>query len=201
MLNQLSASYIFLTYGTNIIEQTGTHLPPKIASIFLAPVTILGTLITSHFVDKKGRKFLLILSMAGCVLGHASLITYISLHKSGFDTSSFHWTPVFNMSFIVLLASAGVVPLTFICLVEAFPVKVRPFGVTFGNVAINIIAFVTVKVFPILSQIIHLNGCLVIFCVCCAFGVLFIVFCVDETKGKELNVSKKFDDSDQTTRL
>lgn len=181
-------------------------MPPKIASIFLAPVTIVGTILTSQLVDRKGRKFLLILSMIGCTFSHASLIAYLYLHNSGIDTTSFHWTPVVCMASVVLLASAGIVPLTFICLVEAFPVKIRSLGVTIGNVAINIFAFITVKTFPILSQVIGLVNCLTIFCICCAAGALYIILFVDETNGKELNVTKnnnvKSDNDDtQVTRL
>lgn len=190
LLNQLSASYVFLTYGTKIIEKAGTHLSPESASISLAVVTLVGTTLTSQLVDTKGRKFLLILSMAGCAMGHAVMIAYLFLHQNGVDVTLFHWTPVICMAAIVLIASTGIVPMTFICLVEAFPVKVRSFGVTFGNVAINIFAFVISKSFPILNEAIGLPGCLIIFCISCAVGVLFIVFCVDETKGKDLNVSK-----------
>lgn len=196
LLNQLSAAYTFLTYGTNIIKQSGTNLPPKTASIALALVTVVGAFLTSQLVDRKGRKFLLVFSMIGCTLGHASMIVYLYLYQHGYDTSMFQWAPVASMSFI-LLVSAGIIPLTFICLVEAFPVKVRSFGVTLGNIAINLFGFLTIKTFPILDEMIGLKSCLFIFFICCAFGSLYIIFCVDETKGKELNVAKNVDDGIQ----
>lgn len=201
LLNQLSASYTFLTYGSNIIKQSGTNLPPKTASISLALVTVVGTTLTSQLVDRKGRKFLLVLSMIGCTLGHALMIVYLYLYQHGYDTSMFQWTPVVCMSFIILIASVGIVPLTFICLIEAFPVKVRSFGVTFGNIAINIFAFLTIKAFPILDEMIGLKSCLFIYFICCGFGAIYIIFCVDETKGKELNVAKNTDDGVQITRM
>lgn len=165
---------------------SGTYLSGEAASIWLAVVSLVGTVLTSRLVDSKGRKFLLIYSMAGCTLGHAVMIAYLYINRSGVDTSLFHWTPVICMASVVLLASAGIVPLTFICLVESFSMKVRSFGVTFGNVVFNISAFFILKSFPILSEDFGLTFCLIIFSVSCALGVFFIIFCVDETKGKDL---------------
>lgn len=198
LLNQISAQYIFLTYGSKIIEKSGTHLSVEVASLSLAIVTILGTAVSSQLIDTKGRKFLLTFSMAGCTLGLAVMIAYLFLHQHGIDLTSFHWTPVICMTFVVWIASAGIVPVTFICLVEAFPVKVRSFGVTFGNIAINLFAFVTSKMFPTLSESMGLAGCLAIFCITCAFGVFYIIFYVDETNGKDLNVTKSSIDNTKT---
>lgn len=191
LLNILSGAFIFLTYGTNIIEKSGTHLSPEVASISLAVVQLFGTFLTAKLVDTKGRKFLLVLSMSGCALGHAVMVAYLYLHQSGVDTSLFHWTPVICMGFIILIASIGIVPLTLICLVECFPVKTRSFGVTFGNVSINVFSFFIIKSFPILSENIGLQGCLIIFSVCCTIGIAYMALCVDETKGKDLNVLKR----------
>lgn len=129
--------------------------------------------------------------MSGCTLGHAVMGIYLYLHHSGFDTSMFHWTPVICMSFIILIASTGIVPLTLICLVECFPIKVRPVGLTFGNVCINVISFVIAGALPLLTEMIGLRNCSIIFSTGCGLGIIYMVLCVEETKGKELNNLKR----------
>lgn len=61
-------------------------------------------------------------------------------------------------------------------------------GVTMESLAVNIFAFVAVKTFPILNEIIELHENCVIFAISCMVGCLFIVLIVPETKGKDLNV-------------
>lgn len=53
-------------------------------------------------------------------------------------------------------------------------------------VTINIFAFTSIKMFPILSATIHLYGCISIYAVGCAFGTLFIAKFIKETKGINL---------------
>lgn len=188
LLQCLSAHFTFLTYGSKIIEQSGTHLSSEVSSISMALVQMFATFVTFVLIDRKGRKFLLIISLVGCALGHGAMIAYLYLHNNGFDTSMFHWTPIICMSSIILAASIGIIPLTFICMAEMFPPKTRSFGLTFGTAVLNIILFLITKAFPVLMEAIGLQGCLMIFCVSCTFGTLFAILFVEETKGKDLNM-------------
>lgn len=52
---------------------------------------------------------------------------------------------------------------------------------------INVITFLFVKLFPILLNIINLHGCLIIFGVGCIIGTIFVLFVLEETKGKSLD--------------
>lgn len=66
----------------------------------------------------------------------------------------------------------------------------RSFGVTFASVTLNVINFIVIKGFPSLTEIIQLQGCLLIGVIGCVFGVIFVTYCVRETKGKDLNALK-----------
>lgn len=191
----MSASYIILTYGSEIIEKSGTQVSSEYSTISFACMQILGTFVSLTLVDKKGRKFLLICSLIGCSIGHAVTIAYLFMHHSDeIDVSAFHWLPIVCYAFIVFMAGIGIVPLTLICTVEFFDAKVRPIGLTFGNIANNIITFIVVKMYPILVEHIGLANCLLIFCVSCILGTAYVRFCVEETRGKEINVIKSDDE-------
>lgn len=190
LLNKTTAAYVFLTYGATIVQDTGTQLSPKGSSIGFAVMPLIGTFITTILVDTKGRKFLLVLSMVGCSLGHIALSIYLYLHGSDIDTLMFNWTPVICMGAIVLLSSAGIIPLTLICIVESFPVKVRSLGLAYGNLATNVFAFAVVKIFPVIQVNIGLLNSLLFFAAGSIFGSFYVIFCVEETKGKDLNVLK-----------
>lgn len=169
------------------MSASGTNLPSGASSIFMALVQLLATFGTYIFIDKKGRKFLLIVSLVGCSISHAIMIAYMHLNSRGIHMAFVHWTPILAMAMAIFMASIGIIPLTFICMAESYPSKMRAFGMTFGNVVLNIITFIVIKMYPILQNSIGLPMCLILFCVCCALGAIYVTIFVEETKGKELN--------------
>lgn len=195
----MSASFIFQTYGSNIIAESGTSLPSGWSSIAFAIVQLLGTYFSAIYIDTKGRRCLLIISMAGSLIGHLIMAAYVYLHYYGIDVSMLHWTPIICMSFIIFISSIGIVPLTTICTVECFPIKLRSFGLTFGNVLLNAIGFVVTKMYPIVSEMIGLSNCSVIFGVSCLLSAIFMILYSDETKGKELNEIERGDNKTESS--
>lgn len=56
-----------------------------------------------------------------------------------------------------------------------------------STVSVNAFSFITAKSFPILAEIIHMYGCMMIFATFCLIGIFFVIFVMDETKGKSLD--------------
>lgn len=193
LLNSLTGQFVFLTYSSYIIEKSGTHLPSEIASICMALVQLIATAVAYILIDRKGRKFLLIMSMFGCMLGHGIVAGYLHLHLTGFDTSMFHWTPIIFICVVIFMAAVGIGPLIFICIAELYPPKTRTAGLTFGSVSANLFIFLASKVFPILMEVFGLEKCLMICSIGCGVGSVLIFFLIQETKGKELNVVQAAD--------
>lgn len=157
----------------------------------MAVVQLLATIVTYKLIDRKGRKFLLIVSLIGCAMSHALMVGYMHLKSyggEGFQTSLlFKWTPVLCMASVIFMSSIGMIPLTNICMAESFPTKIRPFGMTFGNITLNSCAFILFKMYPLVEQTIGLEACMMIFCISCTLGTIYVAVFVEETKGKELN--------------
>lgn len=51
-------------------------------------------------------------------------------------------------------------------------------------------SFTYVKVFPFLLELIDLYGCMIIFMSGSVIGALFVIFALEETKGKSLDTLK-----------
>lgn len=124
-MNQFTGCFIFLTYAGNILSKTGTGVNPYTCSIILGVVQIIGSLFTTQLADRLGRRVLLITSLFGTVLGQTALSTFTYLQTLDYDLSMFDWVPVTIMSFVIFIASLGVIPLTSICTVEVLPAKVN----------------------------------------------------------------------------
>lgn len=55
------------------------------------------------------------------------------------------------------------------------------------SMTINVFAFITIKIFPILSNIIEIYGCFTIMGLFSTFGIFFVYFVMDETNGQCLD--------------
>lgn len=196
-LSQSCGSYVFITYASTIFARSGTSFSPELSSIVLAMVQIAGTLLAARFVETQGRKLLLIVSLAGCTFGLSAMAVYLYCVSLGFNMSMFTWVPVTSLGLVILISSVGIVPLSLICLVELLPPKVRSFGLTVGTSSMSLFAFGLVITFPVLMEVIDMHGCMLIFAITCALGIIFVIFAVDETKGKTLDLlNKEKDKSD-----
>lgn len=106
---------VFTTYSVVIFEMAGaTHIDPHISSISLAVLQLIGNLCTTSFSDTLGRKALLIISLLGSAFGMLTFAMFSYLRHIGYDLTAFEWVPVISLSFVIFVASAGVVPLMFL---------------------------------------------------------------------------------------
>lgn len=121
---QFTASLAITCYAVLIIKKSGTSLNPYTSSIVCAVTPIFGSLLSTYLADKLGRRVLNCISLTGCAIGlfGLSLYQYLKVHDN--SLSSFDWFPVFCLSFVVFMASAGILPLSIICSVENLPPKV-----------------------------------------------------------------------------
>lgn len=124
-INQCTGCFVFLTYAGSILSKTGTSVNPYIASIILGVIQIVASLFTTQLADRLGRKVLMIISLFGTVLGQTALSAFTYLQMLDYDLSLFDWVPVTSMSFVIFIGTAGVIPLSSICTVEALPAKVN----------------------------------------------------------------------------
>lgn len=199
---------VFITYAAFIFVEVGaTQNDPYISSITIAVVQLIGTLCATRFSDSLGRKALLIISLLGSSFGQLSFALYSYLKHNDYELSSFEWVPVASLSFVIFIASSGMVPLMFLCTAEGLPSEVstdyffisffwnnliecnmqsfqiRTIGITICNVFMNLVSFICLKLFPILVATIGLHGCMVTMAIVCICGTLYVYFVVEETNG------------------
>lgn len=125
-LLQCTLHFTLITYAVLIFSRTGTHiLDPHSSSIVLAVALLIGSLVSTYFVDILGRKISIILSVSGCVLGLSTMGLYQFLHVHNCDLSSFTWVPVVSLSFVIFMSSSGIMPLSTVCGIENLPTKVQ----------------------------------------------------------------------------
>lgn len=56
------------------------------------------------------------------------------------------------------------------------------------TITLSLSSFILNRFFPVGSEIIGLYGCLWFMAVTCVFGTLFVIFIMEETNGRDLDV-------------
>lgn len=108
-----------------IFESAGSSLSPTISAIIVGLIQLVGTYVSTVLVERAGRKLLLLISGVGVVVSQLAMGAHTYLKSSGYDTSGFDWLPVAAFSFMLFIASLGLLTLPFLVIFEILPVKIR----------------------------------------------------------------------------
>ncbi|XP_053673560.1 facilitated trehalose transporter Tret1-like [Anopheles nili] len=187
-INQFCGVFAILTYAASIFAGVGSTLDPNTSAIIMGTIQIVGTLSSFVFVDLAGRKVLLIVSTFGTGLGLLLLAVFNWFTGNGAEQwlQDYSWFPIVSLSATVYLFSIGLCNIPFFVLPELLPPKICNVGNTLSMVSITIFSFISLKIFPIMVEVIKLYGALGLFAGISFAGVAMIALIVPETKGKNL---------------
>lgn len=126
IINVFSGSFAILNYTSSIFDAVKTDIHPNTNTTIIGVVQIIGTITAIILVDRYGRKMLLMLSTAsmGICLAAFGMYAFFAEETSVDLTPYRSWLPLLLMALIILAANVGVIPVTFVVLVEILPPKV-----------------------------------------------------------------------------
>jgi sugar porter (SP) family MFS transporter len=189
MFNQLSGINAILYYAPRIFEMAGfdkahAYLQP----VYIGAANLFFTLLAMSFIDRFGRKTLLI-------IGSVGMIVFLALTANAFrgDISGNSFVLVYLIGFIAFFAfSQGAVIWVFIS--EIFPNSVRSQGGSLGSFTHWIMAAIISWTFPIIVEHSANGGfySFVFYSTMMLLHLFFVVKFLPETKGKSLeNIQKE----------
>lgn len=184
---QFSGTFTLSNYAKTIFSESGTALDPNVSSIVLGSIQVLGTICAATFIDRVGRKVLLLISSAGSAT--ALLITgiYAYLNAEGYDLRAFSVLPVVSLSFFIFISAVGLSPVPYVLVSEVLPQKIRRIGVTVCVCLVSLFAFIMLRFFPVMLATFGLHGCMWFFTCVSVSGFVFTLLVVKETKGMNLD--------------
>jgi MFS family permease len=188
VFNQLSGINVIMYYAPMIFEKSGASTNASMWQAVAVGVTnMLFTIIAMFFIDKLGRKTLLLIGAVGMGLSLAGA----GLHDMAgmFDASA---VVFFVIAFIAFFAfSQGAVIWVF--LAEIFPNKVRSQGSSLGSSTHWIMNTIIGFLFPVVLAALHDKvGPIFMFFAIMQIPFFFFVWrMMPETKGKSLEELEK----------
>ncbi|XP_055302940.1 uncharacterized protein LOC129568722 [Sitodiplosis mosellana] len=183
-MNQLCGAFAMLNYTAYVFEEAGSSMSSNESAIVVGIISILGSLISTNLVDRAGRKILFFVSSVGAALGLVTLGTYVMLKSWDYDVEPFNWIPIASFSFVVFIASLGVLNLPFLVISEIFPENIKDFAVSFCMIVLELLTFIVVKWLPFIMGSLGFHGSMFLFAGICLLGEVFIIIFLPETKGK-----------------
>jgi len=186
VLQQVTGINTIIYYGPQIFSLAGitSNKNAIFATLLVAIMNVLATIIALVLVDRVGRKPLLYVGVGGMTLS-LFILSYAFHNQTALGSSLGIVATICLMVYITCFAfSMG--PIAWILVSEVFPLWVRGRGVaaaTLGSGTSNILVSIT------FLSLIKADGNTITFAiygVFCILTLLFVRFVIPETKGREL---------------
>jgi len=181
VFNQVSGINAIIYYAPRIFEMTGLGTDSALLStVGLGLVNFVFTLLAMNFIDRSGRRTLMLIGSVGVILT-------LALVANAFYTQNFsnYLVPVCLFVYIAFFAfSQGAVIWVFIS--EIFPNEVRAKGQALGSFTHWIMASLIAFAFPWITERLGGGNTFMLFSVMMVLQLLFVWRIMPETKGKTL---------------
>ncbi len=186
VFNQVSGINAIIYYAPRIFEMAGLGAHTSLlSSVGIGLVNFTFTLLAISFIDKIGRRTLMLIGSLGLILS-LSLVSYTFFTN---DFGGYHIT-IYLMLYIAFFAfSQGAVIWVFIS--EIFPNEVRAKGQTLGSFTHWVMAALIAFSFPYFAENLGGGNTFLFFSVMMVLQLLFVWKLMPETKGKSLEQIEK----------
>ena len=180
VLQQWSGINVIFNYAEEIYRGAGYGVSGILFNIVITgTVNLVFTLVALCFVDRLGRRTLLLWGCAGIGLSHLVIGLAYRFGWKGWPVL------VFTLCTIGCYAMS-LAPVTWVLIAEIFPNRVRGAAISVSVSALWIACFILTYSFPVLNKSLGPAGTFWLYSAICLAGFLFILRRVPETKGKSL---------------
>lgn len=171
---------VIFNYAQEIFASAGFDINGTLKSIVATGlINLVFTLAALPLVDKLGRRKLMLLGASGLT------IIYI-LIAGAYAAGIMGWPVLVLVLAAIAIYALTLAPVTWVLLSEIFPNRVRGLAMSLGTLALWVACFLLTYTFPLLNAGLGAAGSFLLYGVICAFGYLYILRHVPETKGVTL---------------
>lgn len=180
---QFSGIFVIIVYGTKFAVEAGVTIDPFLCTVFIGLTRVLTTVLMGYVSDEFGRKPPAIFSgigMTTCMFGLAACSWNPSI------VTAFSWIPVVLLLGFFSCATLGFLTLPFSMISEVFPQKFKGFCTGITIFIGYVMSFFCIKFYPDMIDLLGNGFLFIIYGSVSLLGIVFVVLCLPETKGKSL---------------
>ncbi|XP_053685630.1 facilitated trehalose transporter Tret1-2 homolog [Sabethes cyaneus] len=198
-IQQLSGIDAVIFFTVEIFRSAGSSLDGHLATIIVGTVQVLSNFSALFVVDRAGRKPLLIIS--GVIMSLAMASMGAAFHLNSIGNTCFGYLPVVSLITFMIGFSLGYGCIPFLLMGELFPTAQRSLLSSLAGSFNLAVMFVVIKTYHPLEDAISTSGTFWMYSILCAIGVVFVMTCVPETKGRDLeSIHKLFEKKTTASR-
>ncbi|XP_072932229.1 facilitated trehalose transporter Tret1-like [Epargyreus clarus] len=187
-ISQQGSGLLSVTFfATTIFELAGSSVEPWIATIVIGCTQLFGGLLTPIFVERCGRRILLLISTALCCLSMLVLGVYFYLHHiDHWVVQKITWLPLASLIIFYISYDSGLGIIPNALSGEMFEPNVRSKGCAVAITLSWLTGFLVTTTFGTLVTVVGGHVGFWFFSAVCGMTFLYCLFFVPETKGKSL---------------
>lgn len=180
VLQQWCGINIIFNYAAEIYRSAGYGISDVMFNIVITgAVNMVFTVIAMLLIDSLGRRRLMLF---GCIgIGASHLLASLA-YRAGWQG---FWVLVLTLAAIAFYA-VSLAPVTWVLITELFPNSVRATAVSISVAALWVSSFALTYTFPFFSEAFGTSRVFLLYGGICLLGLVFVYFCVPETKGQSL---------------
>jgi sugar porter (SP) family MFS transporter len=180
VFQQVTGINVVMYYAPAIFKSAGfVNDSALLQTALMGLVNLTFAVLSMLFVDRVGRKPLMVIGSIGMALAMAMLaITFLTGHTQGYFVL---------LCIMTYLAAFGfsLGPVVWVLIAEIFPNRLRSYAVAISTFALWAANFIVTLTFPYLLHRLN-GGCFAIYGAMCVLCLLFVLKYLDETRGKTL---------------
>lgn len=172
-------------YAPELLQQTGfsSVTVDLLGTVGVGVIYVIMTVVALRLVDHHGRRPLMLGGLIGMAIGLSVLVIVLRAE------------PVTNLGATIgslglfLFAAAfaiGPGAVVFVLMSEVLPQHVRAMGMGVASLVLWLTYFISAYTFPVLNSLIGSANVFLLYTIICIASLLFVYFCVQETKGQQL---------------
>ena len=186
MFNQFTGINVVFYYAPSLFKAAGFgNESALMQTVMVGATNLIFTVIAMSFIDKLGRKFLLIVGAIGMPI-------FLGLFAAAFLKQSFagYQVLIYLIGFVAFFASSqGLV--IWVILSEMFPNNIRSRASSIGTFSHWFFNALTSFLFPIAAGAFGIGYIFIFYTIATLISLLFFIKFLDETKGKTLEELEK----------
>lgn len=185
--SQITGINAIMYYAPEIFKATGDGVKSALLqTIMIGVINIISTVVAILYVDKLGRKLMLMIGSGGMAVFLALIGAFFFMNMT-----KGYWVVMAILGYISFFGiSLG--PLTFVVIAEIFPNRVRAKAISVAILCLWVSTFIVSLVFPGLLKFFGGAYTFWVFAGLSAVAFLFICKVVPETKGKTLEEIEQY---------
>uniref|UniRef100_A0A182IUD3 Facilitated trehalose transporter Tret1 n=1 Tax=Anopheles atroparvus TaxID=41427 RepID=A0A182IUD3_ANOAO len=183
----LAGMQAILSYAQTIFAGITSELTQAEMSIVFGAVQMVTVLFPVFFVDRIGRRPLMLWSSAGSALGLLMGSVYFTLDAAGVAVQPYGWVSFVGLVLFVISYAFGLATVPFAILSEIFPKNIRAYANALFGILSGAAIFAVVKLFQVALDKVGAYLPFWVFTVSTVLLFGFVFLYIPETKGQSLD--------------